>query len=94
MTGKRSSINVIKLKSLEKTRDFYLWELKRKDSLTERERNKYLAALKVIRGIIKKKEKAEKNVSNALERKRMFATRCKELDIFHKKEKGGSNVTG
>ncbi len=57
MTGKRSSINVIKLKSLEKTRDFYLWELKRKDSLTERERNKYLSALKVIRGIIKKKEK-------------------------------------
>jgi hypothetical protein len=59
MTG-RNSINTIKLKSLEKTRDFYLWELKRKDSLTERERNKYLSALKVIRGIIKKKEKAEK----------------------------------
>ncbi len=59
MTG-RNSINNLKLKSLEKTRDFYLWELKRKDSLTERERNKYLAALKVIRGIIKKKEKAEK----------------------------------
>ena len=60
MTG-RNSINTIKLKSLEKTRDFYLWELKRKDSLTERERNKYLSALKVIRGIIKKKEKAGKN---------------------------------
>jgi hypothetical protein len=73
MTGKRSSINVIKLKSLEKTRDFYLWELKRKDSLTERERNKYLAALKVIRGIIKEKEKAEKNVSNALERTGYFS---------------------
>ena len=56
MTG-RNSINTIKLKSLEKTRDFYLWELKRKDSLTERERNKYLSALKVIRRIIKKKEK-------------------------------------
>ncbi|MBA7525308.1 hypothetical protein ES705_17459 [subsurface metagenome] len=60
MTGKRSSINVIKLKSLEKTRDFYLWELKREESLTERERDKYLSALKVIRGIIKKREKAEK----------------------------------
>ncbi|MBA7553641.1 hypothetical protein ES705_46235 [subsurface metagenome] len=56
MTG-RNSINNVKLKSLEKTRDFYLWELKREESLTERERNKYLAALKVIRGIIKKKEK-------------------------------------
>ena len=56
MTGK-NSINTIKLKSLEKTRDFYLWELKREESLTERERNKYLSALKVIRGIIKKKEK-------------------------------------
>ncbi len=56
MTG-RNSINNIKLKSLEKTRDFYLWELKREESLTERERNKYLSALKVIRGIIKKKEK-------------------------------------
>ncbi|MBA7524931.1 hypothetical protein ES705_17076 [subsurface metagenome] len=56
MTG-RNSINTIKLKSLEKTRNFYLWELKRKDSLTERERNKYLSALKVIRRIIKKKEK-------------------------------------
>ena len=59
MTG-RNSINTIKLKSLEKTRDFYLWELKREESLTERERNKYLSALKVIRGIIKKKEKVEK----------------------------------
>ncbi|MBA7528433.1 hypothetical protein ES705_20617 [subsurface metagenome] len=60
MTGRKDNINNLKLKSLEKTRDFYLWELKRKDSLTERERNKYLSALKVIRGIIKKKEKVEK----------------------------------
>ncbi|MBA7527197.1 hypothetical protein ES705_19372 [subsurface metagenome] len=59
MTG-RNSINTIKLKSLEKTRDFYLWELKREESLTERERNKYLSALKVIKRIIKKKEKAGK----------------------------------
>ncbi|MBA7547198.1 hypothetical protein ES705_39604 [subsurface metagenome] len=57
MTGRKNSINNIKLKSLEKTRDFYLWELKREKSLTERERSKYLLALKVIRGIIKKKEK-------------------------------------
>ncbi|MBA7541666.1 hypothetical protein ES705_33982 [subsurface metagenome] len=57
MTGRKNNINTIKLKSLEKTRDFYLWELKRKDSLTERERNKYLSALKAIKRIIKKKEK-------------------------------------
>ena len=60
MIGRKNSTNIIKLKSLEKTRDFYLWELKREESLTERERNKYLSALKVIRGIIKKKEKAGK----------------------------------
>ncbi|MBA7480697.1 hypothetical protein ES707_16159 [subsurface metagenome] len=57
MTGRKNNINNLKLKSLEKTRDFYLWELKREESLTEKERNKYLSALKVIRGIIKKKEK-------------------------------------
>lgn len=68
MNGRKNNINKVKLKSLEKTRDFYLWELKREDSLTERERNKYLSALKVIRGIIKKKEKTgkkEKGGSNA-----------------------------
>ena len=58
MTGRKNSINNIKLRSLEKTRDFYLWELKREESLTEKERDKYLCALRVIRGIIKKKEKA------------------------------------
>ncbi|MBA7543023.1 hypothetical protein ES705_35349 [subsurface metagenome] len=52
----RNSINTIKLKSLEKTRDFYLWELKREESLTKSERAKYLVALKVINRIIRKKK--------------------------------------
>ncbi|MBA7525519.1 hypothetical protein ES705_17670 [subsurface metagenome] len=51
MTG----INTIKLKSLEQTRNFYKWELKKKD-LTEKQRNKYLLALKSIEKIIKEKE--------------------------------------
>jgi hypothetical protein len=48
-------INNIKLKSLEQTKAFYLWELK-KESLTESERSKYLLALKSIEKIIKDKE--------------------------------------
>ena len=48
-------INNIKLKSLEQTKAFYLWELKKED-LTESERSKYLLALKSIEKIIKEKE--------------------------------------
>ena len=48
-------INNIKLKSLEQTKAFYLWELK-KEGLTESERSKYLLALKSIEKIIKDKE--------------------------------------
>jgi len=51
MTG----INTIKLKSLEQTRNFYKCELKEKD-LTEKQRNKYLLALKSIKKIIKAKK--------------------------------------
>jgi hypothetical protein len=47
----------IKLKSLEETRSFYNVELKKK-GLTERERDKYLKALKLIEGFIKREEKA------------------------------------
>jgi len=47
-------INNIKLKGLEQTRAFYLWELKK--DLTESERSKYLLALKSIERIIKDKE--------------------------------------
>ena len=50
---------LIKLKALEETRSFYNVELKKK-GLTERERDKYLKALKLIEGFIKRKEKAEK----------------------------------
>lgn len=51
-------INSIKLKTLKQTRNFYLWELKRKESLTESERAKYLVALKSIERVIKEKEKS------------------------------------
>ena len=46
------------IKSLEKTKNYYLWELKRSDSLTESEKSKYLLALESIKRIIKEKEKS------------------------------------
>lgn len=49
-------INNIKLKTLEKTKNYYLWELKRNDSLTESERSKYQVALKSINRVIREKE--------------------------------------
>ncbi|MBA7517401.1 hypothetical protein ES705_09467 [subsurface metagenome] len=52
-----AGINTIKLKSLEKTKDFYLYELKKKD-LTEKRRNEFLKAKKIIEGIIRKKEES------------------------------------
>jgi len=55
-----AGINKIKLKTLEQTKNFYLWELKRKESLTESERSKYLLALKSIKRIINEKEKPGK----------------------------------
>ena len=60
-------INNIKLKSLKQTKNFYIWELKRKESLTESERSKYLLALKSIKKIIQEKEKSgEKEKSKAV----------------------------
>jgi len=59
-------IGNIKLRSLEKTKNFYLWELK-KEGLTESERSKYLLALKSIKKIIQEKEKSgEKEKHNVL----------------------------
>ncbi len=49
---------LLNLRSLEETRSFYKVELKKED-LTERGRDKYSKALKIIEGLIKKKEKAE-----------------------------------
>ena len=49
-------INTIKLKALKQTKNFYLWELKREENLTESEKSKYLVALKSINKIIKEKE--------------------------------------
>ena len=48
-------MNPVKLKTLKKTKNFYLWKLKRKESLTESERAKYLVALRTIDQVIKKK---------------------------------------
>ncbi|MBA7558501.1 hypothetical protein ES695_00870 [Candidatus Atribacteria bacterium 1244-E10-H5-B2] len=46
---------VLKVEALKETRSFYKVELKKED-LTERERNKYSRALKLIEGFIKGKE--------------------------------------
>jgi len=51
-------VNIIKLETLEKTKKFYIWELKRSESLTESERSKYLLALKSINKIIKEREES------------------------------------
>jgi hypothetical protein len=48
------NINNIKLKSLKQTQAFYLWELKK--DLTESERSKFLLDLNSIEKIIKEKE--------------------------------------
>ena len=50
-------INNIKLKSLEKTKAFYNFELKKKD-LTEKRRNEFLKAKKIIDKIIREKEES------------------------------------
>ena len=51
-------INTIKLKALKQTKKFYLWELKREESLTESEKSKYLLALESINKIIREKEES------------------------------------
>jgi len=48
-------MDILKLKALEETRSFYKVELKKGD-LTERERDKYSRALKLIEGFIKRKK--------------------------------------
>ncbi|MBA7513939.1 hypothetical protein ES705_05957 [subsurface metagenome] len=48
--------NLIKLKTLKQTKNFYIWKLKREESLTESERSKYMTALKSINKIIQEKE--------------------------------------
>jgi hypothetical protein len=51
-------INNIKLKTLKQTRAFYIWELRREESLTLSEKSKYLLALKSISRIIREKEES------------------------------------
>lgn len=50
-----AGINNIKLKTLKQTRAFYNWKLKDK-GLTEKQRNEFSKALKIIEKIIKEKE--------------------------------------
>jgi len=47
----------LNLKALKETKDFYKVELERGD-LTEKERNKFLRALRFIEGFIKREEEA------------------------------------
>jgi hypothetical protein len=56
--------NLIKLKTLKRTKNFYIWELKRKESLTESEKSKYLVALKSINKIIREKENSGEKEKN------------------------------
>ena len=51
-------INTIKLKTLEKTKAFYIWELKRSESLTKKQRESYSLALESIEKIIREKEES------------------------------------
>ena len=45
----------LKVEALKETRSFYNWKLKDK-GLTEKQRNEFLKALKIIEKIIKEKE--------------------------------------
>jgi len=51
----------VKLKALEETLSFYRWKLRDK-SLTEKERSKFLKALKLIEKCISEKEESEKKL--------------------------------
>jgi len=51
-----SGIKQMKIKFLKQTGAFYIWELKRKESLTEKQRESYILALGSIEKIIREKE--------------------------------------
>ena len=55
----------VKLKALKETRSFYNWELK-KGSLTKKERNKFLKALKIIDQHIEEKQNPDKEKNKYL----------------------------
>ena len=55
----------VKLKDLEVTRSFYIWKLK-EEGLTERKRNKYLVALKIIDQHIEEKQNPGKKENRYL----------------------------
>lgn len=53
----------LKVEALKETRSFYNWKLKDK-GLTEKQRNEFLKALKIIEKIIKKKEQLGKKLKH------------------------------
>jgi len=55
----------VKLKDLEVTRSFYIWKLE-EEGLTERKRNKYLVALKIIDQHIEEKQNPGKKKNKYL----------------------------
>ena len=55
----------VKLKALKETRSFYNWELK-KESLTKKERNKFLKALKIIDQYIEEEQNPDKEKNKYL----------------------------
>ncbi|MBA7543248.1 hypothetical protein ES705_35578 [subsurface metagenome] len=76
-------INNIKLKTLKQTRAFYIWELKREESLTLSERSKYLLALKSIEKIIEEKERSgEKEGSREREKNKRFIPYAYRKAVF------------
>ena len=70
-----SGINQIKIKSLEQTRAFYIWELKRSESLTEKQRESYILALGSIEKIIKEKEESGEKEKDKYFSKRLLKFR-------------------
>ncbi len=81
-------INPIKLKTLKQTRNFYLWELKRKESLTESERSKYLSALKTIKRIIREKERSGEKEKSIKQYFRISGEVIKKIKVVYLNEKG------
>ncbi|GAI58928.1 unnamed protein product, partial [marine sediment metagenome] len=83
-TGEYSEVKDIlqKLKALEETRSFYNWKLKDK-GLTEKQRNEFLKALKIIEKIIKKKEQLGKKLKH-----KKFIPYDHKKAVFRNSERG------
>lgn len=71
----------LKIEALEKTISFYKWELEKED-LTEKEKVKFLKALKNIKKIIQEKERSGEK------RDRRFAINHKKAFLNNRIHKG------